>query len=278
MKRVALMLIASTIAVAPHSAYARASSNKAKAVPSASALSIANDGARRKPDPDNFVDAAQIYDYAPGAIFELYATPEFLSTILLEEGETLQTSAAGDTSRWMVEAVPAAGTKETRTLIMVKPVKAGLRTNIVLVTDRRTYLVEAISVASTSQKGRTYSAQIAWRYSGRSALSLGAARVPLDSLNFNYAIKAVHGKPRWMPDRVFDDGMRTYVEFPQSLSATEAPPLFVIGESGPELVNYRVSQNRYVIDQLFDKAELRIGDKRPQIVRLERVKKKGARS
>ncbi|MET0545182.1 MAG: TrbG/VirB9 family P-type conjugative transfer protein [Caulobacterales bacterium] len=273
-------LIMSALAAAAMGSYAHA--KPVKAIPSAAmpvssagALAAANDNARRKPSPENFVDAAQIYDYAPGAIFELYATPEFLSTILLEDGETLQTSAAGDTARWMVEAVSAAGAKDTRTLIMVKPVKPGLRTNIVLVTDRRTYLIEAISVANTNAQERAYSAQIAWRYTGRSDRPLGAARVPLDALNFDYAITAVRGKPRWRPARVFNDGLRTYIEFAPSIITTDAPPLFVISDEGAELVNYRVSDNRYVVDQLFDKAELRLGDKRPQVVRIERLKKKG---
>lgn len=249
---------------------------QAPRVAGSGALAVANDSARRKPSLENFVDAAQIYDYAPGAIYELYAAPEFLSTILLEEGETLQTSAAGDTAGWMVEAVPSAGTKDSRTLIMVKPVKPGIRTNIVLVTDRRTYLIEAIAVSNNS-KGQTYSAQIAWRYTGRSNLSAAGTRVPLDSLNFNYAIKSVHGgKPHWLPERVFDDGMRTFIEFPETLPTTEAPPLFVIGAEGPELINYRVSGNRYVVDQLFDRAELRLGDKRPVVVRIERSKQKRA--
>lgn len=39
----------------------------------------------------------------------------------------------------------------------------------------------------------------------------------------------------------------------------EAPPLFVIGDEGPELVNYRVVGNYYVVDRLFTKAELKLG-------------------
>ena len=240
----------------------------------ASALEVANAQARRKPEAADFVDAAQIYDYAPGAIYELYAAPQFLSTILLEEGETLVTSAAGDTTRWMIESAQAAGPRGPRTLILLKPVQAGLRTNLVLVTDRRTYLIEAIAQQAGS---KTYSAQVAWRYTGRSSASLGSARVPLEALYFGYSTKVKKGRiPAWMPARVFDDGLRTYVEFGPDLAATDAPPLFVIGSEGPELVNYRVQNNRYVVDQLFDAAELRLGDKKPVIVRIERQVRLGA--
>ena len=57
---------------------------RVRQVSPAAVLAAANASARRRPGPDGFVDATHIYDYAPGAIFELYATPEFLSAIELE--------------------------------------------------------------------------------------------------------------------------------------------------------------------------------------------------
>lgn len=241
---------------------------RARQVSPAAALAAANANARRRPGPDGFVDATHIYDYAPGAIFELYATPEFLSTIELEEGETLQTSAGGDTARWMVEAVPAAGVEEGRTIVLVKPMRAGVRTNIVLVTDRRTYLVEAIAVAA----GQAYSAQIAWRYPEDGlARRVAGPTVTLDALNFRYRIETVRGRtPHWRPQRVFDDGRRTYIEFPLDLETSEAPPLFIRHGGEAQLVNYRVRGNRYVVDRLFDAADLRLGDRQPIVVRISR--------
>lgn len=232
------------------------------------ALSTANAQARRRPGADGFIDATHIYDFAPGAIFELYAAPEFLSTIELEEGETLQTTAAGDTARWMVESVPAAGAVDGRTIVLVKPLRAGVRTNIVLVTDRRTYLVEAIAVAS----GAAYSAKIAWRYPPDGVMRTAAGPVvALDGLNFRYTIATVRGRaPHWKPVRVFDDGRRTFIEFPLDIAAAEIPPLFVRDHGQSALVNYRVAGNRFIVDRLFDAAELRLGDRRPNIVRISR--------
>ena len=43
---------------------------------------------------------------------------------------------------------------------------------------------------------------------------------------------------------------------PEKIRTMEAPPLFVIGDEGPELVNYRVHGKYYVVDRLFNKAEL----------------------
>ena len=55
------------------------------------------------------------------------------------------------------------------------------------------------------------------------------------------------------------------------LGTTEAPPLFVIGENKQaELVNYRVQGRYYVIDRLISVAELRLGSKKQEVVRIER--------
>ena len=239
-----------------------------RAVAPMSALTTANADARRRPDPDGFVDATQVYDYAPGALYEIYAAPGYLSTVLLEPGEALVTVAAGDTTRWMVEETISGDLADPRAMLLIKPTRAGIRTNIVLATDRRTYLIEAIAV-----QGSAYSAQTAWRYGDererRDAESIGG--VALEALNFRYRIETVRGRtPHWRPVRVFDDGRRTYVEFPLDIATSEAPPLFLRDGGDIALVNYRVIGNRYVIDRLFDVAELRLGGQRQTIVRISR--------
>ena len=230
------------------------------------ALAGANAEARRRPDPANFTDATHIYDYAPGAIYEIYGAPGFISTVLLEPGETIVTVAAGDTTRWMVEQAIGADVVNARAMLLIKPTRANIRTNIVLVTDRRAYAIEAIATG-----GQTYSAQTAWRYPAASDNDLAGALAALETLNFGYRISAVRGSnPRWRPVRVFDDGRKTYIEFPPEIATSEAPPLFVIESGEATLVNYRVSGSRYVIDRLFDIAELRLGAERPVIVRISR--------
>jgi type IV secretion system protein VirB9 len=51
----------------------------------------------------------------------------------------------------------------------------------------------------------------------------------------------------------------------------EAPPLFIVdARGGAQPVNYRVQGRFYVVDRLFDAAELRLGTKHQQIVRISR--------
>mgnify|MGYP000951429906 CR=1 FL=1 len=244
---------------------APAQAQSARASAPLAALAEANAEARRRPDPANFTDATQIYDYAPGAIYEVYGAPGFISTVLLEPGETILTVAAGDTTRWMVEQAIGGDVANARAMLLIKPTRANIRTNIVLVTDRRSYAIEAIATG-----GQTYSAQTAWRYPAGDN-DLAGAPAALETLNFGYRVRTVRGfNPRWRPVRVFDDGRKTYIEFPPALATSEAPPLFIIENGEAGLVNYRVSGGRYVIDRLFDIAELRLGAERPVIVRISR--------
>ena len=96
--------------------------------------------------------------------------------------------------------------------------------------------------------------------------------MPIEHLDFRYAITPLKGRvPPWTPVRVFDDGAKTYIVFPPDLAVREAPPLFLLdADDQAQLVNYRLAGRYLVVDRLIDRAELRLGDKRPAVVRLTR--------
>jgi type IV secretion system protein VirB9 len=233
------------------------------------ALAAANRAARQRPTNAAFEDATLLYAYEPGALYELHTAPAFISTILLEPGEALIDVAAGDTQRWQVSNTVSGAGAELRTLVMVKPEAANLRTNLVLVTDRRAYLIEAVSTA-----GRDYAVQIAWRYPPppEPPAPVEEPDAPPRAINDGYRIRTLGGqaRPPWTPLRVLDDGLKTWIEFPADIAASDMPPLFVRTGEGTELVNYRVRGAAYVVDRLFEVAELRLGQKEPIIVRIER--------
>lgn len=259
------LVVASLVMLAASPADAQ--SRRARAETPVEILAAANSAARQSPTRDGFVQARHVYAYEAGAIYEVYAHPSYISTILLEPGEALTDIAAGDTSRWMVTQAESETAEDPRTVVLVKPNASGLRTNIVLITDRRTYLIEAIA-----QSGSGYSAQIAWSYPQSEATALAA---PIDSINLNYRVRTTRGsRPSWLPARVFDDGLRTWIEFAPDVEASDLPPLFAVTGEGAELVNYRTVRGptgqRYMVDRIFDVAELRLGTRSPTIVRIER--------
>lgn len=146
----------------------------------------------------------------------------------------------------------------------------------VIATDRRVYLLELQSTGGAAM------AAISWRYPQDELLALRkaqeaalaatpvAADITVESLNFNYSIEG--DRPAWRPVRAFDDGRQVFIEFPASIASGEVPPLFSIGSTGKaELVNYRLRGRYYVVDRLFSLAELRLGEKRQQVVRIVRT-------
>ena len=71
-------------------------------------------------------------------------------------------------------------------------------------------------------------------------------------------------------------GTDTVIEFPAAVAQSQMPPLFVDGPDGKptSLVNYRVAGQRIVVDRLFQKAELKIGQGRgQQKVDIERLRR-----
>ena len=232
----------------------------------------ANKAALREPVRADFVGGVQVYRWEPGALYRLYAAPGRVSGIALEPGEALISVAAGDTARWSV-ADTASGAGDTRRVhILVKPFAAGLDTNLVITTDKRTYRLELESVAGTAMTG------VAWRYPGEPLLAIAkdlamapaVSGLELDRLSFVYAISG--DEPDWRPLRVFDDGRQTFIQFPASIGTAEAPPLFALGPGGePQLVNYRMKGRYYVVDRLFRSAELRLGKDPQQVVRISRT-------
>ena len=163
-----------------------------------------------------------------------------------------------------------------------KPFSAGLITNLVITTDRRAYHVRLVSTASTALSSMrwTYPQDELLALKRRAEAAQAAAPVAtglaIENLHFNYVMSG--DKPAWRPLRVFDDGAKTFVEFPASLANGEAPPLFIVGADGKaELVNYRLRDRFYVVDRIFDAAELRLGLKKQQVVRIDRVSPRAKR-
>jgi type IV secretion system protein VirB9 len=236
----------------------------------------ANAEARIAPSREGYVNAIQVWPYAEGALYQVYTSPGRITVIILQQGEELVTVSAGDTVRWIVGDTISGSGASLRVNILVKPTRIGLKTNLVITTNRRTYLLE---LSSTPQ---AWMASVSWEYAKDRLLALqkqaqqAQAAAPVDSgvaleqIRFRYAISG--DTPSWKPLRAFDDGERVYIQFPAGIAQGELPPLFVIGSQGDgQLVNYRFRSPYYVVDRLFGAAELRLGANKAAVVRIERT-------
>jgi type IV secretion system protein VirB9 len=114
---------------------------------------------------------------------------------------------------------------------------------------------------------------------------VGPLGMNLADLNYGYVVlyqsRGRDGKtrdaepPAWAPLRVFDDGSKTFVQFPPQARNYELPPLFALDHPDSEdmrLVNYRRSGDFLVVDGLLVAAEMRVGEAPQQIVKIVRGK------
>ncbi|MEE9380629.1 MAG: P-type conjugative transfer protein TrbG [Hyphomonadaceae bacterium] len=252
-------------------------STRATRLSPAEAIREGREHALIEPSVDGYVNAIQVYPYTEGALFRLYASPGQVSDIALQPGEELVSVSAGDTVRWVVGDTVSGSGATSRAHVLVKPISAGIRTNLMIATNRRTYHLELESTSGG------YMAALSWRYPqdelakliGRNnrAIAREAGSIErgltLEGLNFDYRITG--DSPDWKPVRVFDDGRQVFIQMPGNIATTDLPPLFVLGTNGnAELVNYRVRSNYYVVDRLFRAAELRLGTKNQTVVRISK--------
>jgi type IV secretion system protein VirB9 len=241
----------------------------------------ANHAATLEPATGSYLNAVQVFPYNDGVIYHVLTAPGQVTDIALQPGEALVAVAAGDTVRWVIGDTTSGGSgsgsgEARRTHVLVKPFTAGLATNVIVATDRRSYHLALTSTAHTAM------AALSWTYPQDALIALKAAAeaaraaqpvatgLAVDQLHFGYAISG--DTPAWRPLRAFDDGRQTFIEFPASLGQSEAPPLFLVDAKGKaELVNYRMQGRYYVVDRLFDAAELRLGLKHQDVVRISRT-------
>lgn len=244
------------------------------------AIAAANADARAASRADAFVGGVQVFAWSPGRVYEVWTAPLRVTTLTLGAGETLVSKAAGDTVRWQIGETTSGEGAALRTHVLLKPLQRGLETNLVLTTNRRVYMLDLRSGAADA-----FNAAIAWDQgvvetpavappqpvaeAGRVPDAVATPEGPLDA---RYRIEPQGRRARWTPVSVFNDGRRTFIAFDGDLQIDEAPALFVVAPDGEaQMVNYRQSGGLFIVDRVFDRAELRLGDRRPQVVRIRRL-------
>jgi type IV secretion system protein VirB9 len=251
-------------------------------------VAAATDAARISPRPSGWQGATQLFVYAPGGLYVVTAAVGRVTDIMLQDGETLSDTgavAAGDTVRWVIGEAASGEGASRRSHILVKPTDPGLATNLVINTNKRIYHVELRSTPSI------YMASVGWSYPQDELIAIQHARdaeavkaetqvqAGIDPARLDFAYRLSGPDTPWKPAEVFDDGAKTYVLMPAGIAQNELPPLFLLGDKNKaELVNYRVSGRYLIVDRLFTVAELRLGTRKQQIVRITRMASRERRS
>lgn len=203
----------------------------------------------------------------------LVCSPLQVCNIELQPGEIVNDVHAGDNARWKITPATIGTGEKATTVIVVKPIDAGLVTNLSVATDRRLY---SIKLASTQREwipvlSFDYPDEVErqWAaYREQHAKQVYNNTMPtgqnLANLDFGFSIGG--DSPSWKPVRVYTDGSKTYIQFPSANFNGEAPALVAKGNDGgffssasEKIVNYRTIGDRYVVDQVLDKASLIVG-------------------
>jgi type IV secretion system protein VirB9 len=223
--------------------------------------------------PASGTDGRVLYAYGAGLPI-IVCAPLRVCIIELQAGEHITGEPQiGDSVRWNVSPAMYGQGEGTTSVIVLKPQEPGLDTNLLITTDRRAYYLRLVS------KPQDYIARAAFSYpeeangerwqqhlvvqrlqaeeTKRESHSLPAV-VTADKLNFDYRVTG--GTEEVRPVRVFDDGAKTYIQMRPGIQNREAPVLLVIGSDGKgEMANYRVQQQTYIVDRVFERARLVLG-------------------
>ena len=241
----------------------------------ASVIRKSQEEARKNPESHGYFNAAMVYDFEPNKLYQVYTAPLRVTDIVLESSEKITALSGGDTVRWEVTQTGSGSGVDSKSHVLVKPRQSDLKTNLIILTDRRTYHLEIHSSSNDA-----YMASLSWNYPKPLVVFEQTEAEPLpgpidgiksETLNFNYHF-VTDKKPSWMPLRAFDDGHKTFIQFDPSRQSRDAPGLFVLSSTGKsEIANYRSSGDYYIIDRLVDIVELRLGTEEPEIVGIERL-------
>ncbi len=186
--------------------------------------------------------------YSPNEVYEIYATYGFQTTIEFSDQEIVQVASIGDSIAWQV--IPVANR------LFLKPVEQNPRTNLTVVTNKRTYYFSLLTTRF-KQTGSTYLVRFEYpkdlEVKGRENGSVPIVKAisPAD-YNFNYEIKK--NKKSGLI-RAFDNGEFTYLQFK---NLTDLPAIFLLNEENKEsLVNYRIEGPYVVIERVASQLILR---------------------
>ncbi len=185
----------------------------------------------------------------------------------LQPGEKVYDVHVGDTVRWKVSPAQSGPADYPTMHAIIKPTNNNLMTTLTITTDRRAYhmRLKARKKNFMPYVGFEYPEDIKAQWAEALAKqqhqeqrqTIPETSEKLADLDFEYTIK---GDARWKPVRVYNDGVKTIIQMPKEMSQTEAPALLVLGREGDEqLVNYRLKGDRYIVDYIFDSAELIAG-------------------
>ncbi len=205
--------------------------------------------------------------YREGSLYQVYCQTYRSTLIELEPGETiLEVPFISEPDVWRI--AHGVGNKNglPTEYLIVKPDLSELVSTLIILTNKRVYQMELIS--SHTQ----YMPNVKWIYENDILLNTLQDRTVAqpttevtrgEFISFDYKMShSVFKKPVWMPERVYDDGIKTYIVLNENALLIEYPGCF---NDKNDIINYRTNKNIIIIDQLIEKITLKLGNEKVTI-------------
>ncbi len=187
--------------------------------------------------------------YDPDQIVRLNAVFGYQMMIRFAPDERIENVAIGEGQSWQVTP------NHEASLLFIKPVDHAARTNMTVITDRRSYLFELDASAAKDARAETY--VVRFLYPPEPVVAQAAPPAPPPPPERRNGAYTYTGSRALLPSVVFDDGRFTYFRWPE---ATATPALFLISPDGSEsLVNYSYRDGFQVVEQTAQSFRLRDG-------------------
>lgn len=212
--------------------------------------------------------------YVYGSVVpKVVCRPNRVTDIALQPGEKVTGVHAGDTVRWQIS--PAiSGSGDTEIIhVIIKPLMPDISTNLLVMTDRRTYNINLVSSngnyipslrftypQDVMDGWATFIAANKKKENPRETTLEPQYAMSAEDLYFGYKIVDRSRVP-WKPIRVFDDGVKTYIQMPKRYRALEAPVVLFYEGKRQKLVNYRVKGTLYIVDRIMNRKAVMIAGK-----------------
>lgn len=183
------------------------------------------------------------------------------ATIAFADSEHIENVAIGDANSWQVTPNKRAN------ILFVKPLEGRARTNLTVVTDKRTYFFDLVASPTASplyvlrftyppEKSQPAGPQTAQQAALTGVEQQAVTEKPVDPAELNFAWVS-KGARQLLPARVYDDGDLTYLSWP---AGAPVPAMLIRNEKGVEgPVNYAVRGDVIVIEGVHKVIVLRSG-------------------
>jgi type IV secretion system protein VirB9 len=202
------------------------------------------------------------------------------SRIMLQQGETINHITIAAPGMWNVKKTWQGESDKITPVILVKPRQDNISTNLVILTDKRTYDISL--VAANVKDGETnpnefFTRAISFYYPEESigssvqsinkeasngkkkkqSVSYENGIINVDDADMSYNLKEGKYEFPWRPETVYNDGVHTYIKLPEDVD--RLPTIKQIMPSGQRQAVNRApnpEKNILKIDRVFDKAVL----------------------